>query len=623
MQTTTSKQVLYQVLEPLRGSATPHDAAILAFQLLAWAHLSAKQELEPAERIEAAVELGSGAIVDVMAKLGSRRGLIGQAFSNAASVARHADTHVLTAARVAKGLADAGVFQRFQVTEVVVDLVPWVPGYQTLSPQLVRLVSDLAVEEDIKSVYCPWEYSGQFVSSVLWANPPRVHAESLLAFPLPALISLFCANGTVDIEVTDPLRAPSAVADGRLERFAATIACPPMGTRLESDVTERDLYGRFPIPKATATGLMIQHIVAQTHGIAGVVVSNSFLFGSGTDREVREYLLSQKHVQAVVSLPGGLLSDTNIPVAVLVLNTRHPCDTVKFVDATQDYFRKPLPKGRSELINTREIVAFCRQDLNAIDPGQHASLGAELATSVAVDAVLDNEAQLQVNRYVMSTERHHFQRSLEAQPMVALGSIASITTPLANKDRNVQAPDGIPVLEVGAADLPPTGYIQEPSKELRIRLLKTSRSGNAGDVFLRPHDVVLITKGSSGKVGIVPNNVPEPGPGGWVAGQSAVVLRANKPNTDLRALALLLRSELGQELLASITSGSSIQMISTSALKNLAVPALSHEFAARAVRILDRQAELQQQIDSLRQEQSAQADSLWADLFAEKTIQGS
>ena len=623
MSTTTSKQVLNQVLEPLRGSAVQHDASILAFQLLAWAHLSAQGQLDSAEQIEGVLEQGSSAVVDALAKLGSRRGLIGQAFSNASNVARHADIHVLTAAKSAKGLVDAGVFERFQVADVVADLVPWLPGYQVLSPQLVRLVSDLAITKKIESVYCPWEYSGQFVGSVLWAEPSHVHVESRLAFPLPALISLFYTKGSIEVEVADPLRAPSAVAAGKLHKFAATIACPPMGARVDVDIAERDLYGRFPVPKATATGLMVQHIAAQTHGSAAIVVPNSFLFGSGTDREVREYLLMKKYVQAAIALPGGLLSDTHIPVAILVLNTKHPCKAINFVDATQEHFRKVLSKGQSELINDADIVEFCRLDSDVSDSDMHTRLGEELAVSVPVESVLANEAQLQVNRYVMSTERHRFQKSLEAQPMVELGSIASVIAPLANKDRNVEAPEGIAVFEVGAADLPPTGYIQKPSKELQIRLLKTTRGGSAGDIFLRPYDVVLITKGSSGKVGVVPHNIPESGPGGWIAGQSAVVLRANKPDTDLRALALLLRSERGQELLASITSGSSIRMIPLSALKNLAVPALSQEFAARAVHVLDHQVEVQQRIDSLKQEQTTQAESLWADLFAEHVTQES
>jgi hypothetical protein len=48
--------------------------------------------------------------------------------------------------------------------------------------------------------------------------------------------------------------------------------------------------------------------------------------------------------------------------------------------------------------------------------------------------------------------------------------------------------------------------------------------------FLRPLDV---------------QDVPPPGPGGWVAGQSAIVLRAKTNTIDSRALALQLRSSFG------------------------------------------------------------------------------
>lgn len=620
MPVTPSKQVLYQVLEPLRGSVVEHEASILAFQLLAWAHLSAQGGLDPAERIDAVLEKGASDVVDALAALSSRRGLIGQAFSSAPSVARHAYAGVITAAKSAKALVDAGVFERFQAADVVSDLVPWLPGYQMLSPQLVRLVSDLAIARDIESVYCPWEYSGQLVGSVLWAHPSHVHAESLLAFPLPALISLFYMKGAIDIEVTNPLRTPLAVNGGKLQKFCATIACPPMGMRVEPEIAERDLYGRFPIPKATATGLMVQHIVAQTLGTAAIVIPNSFLFGSGTDREVREHLLKNKYVQAVIALPGGLLSDTHIPVGILVLDTKHPCSEVKFVDATQEHFRKALSKGQSELINEADIVAFCRHDIDASLANQQTQLAENLAVTIAVDDVIANEAQLQVNRYVMSTERQRFQKKLEAQPTVELGSIATIIAPLANKDRKAGISEGITVLEIGAADIPRTGYIQKPTKELEISLRRTSRGE---EIFLQPYDVVLITKGSSGKVGVVPRDVAEPGPGGWIAGQSAVVLRADSRGGDLRALALLMRSDRGQELLAAITSGSSIQMIPLSALRSLAVPAFSQDFAARAVMVLDREVELQQQIDSLKRQQAEQAESLWDELFAEQTIQES
>lgn len=622
MSETTPKQVLNRVLAPLRGSAVQHEASMLAFQLLAWAHISNQNELEPSDQIQTALGRGSGAVVETLARLGSRQGLVGQAFSKAATVAKYADTGLLTAAKSAKSLVDAGVFERFQVADVVPDLMLGNPGQQTLSPQLVRLVSDLALTESVASVYCPWEHTGQFVGAALLANISHVLVESQLAFPIPALISLFTDKSAVDVEIVDPLRAPSAVRGGTLQRFDATIACPPMGLKLDGAIAEQDLYNRFPIPKATATGLMVQHIVAQTYGKAAIVVPNSLLFGSGTDRDVREHLLRTKCVQAVIALPTGLLSDSHIQMAILLLDTRQACDTIKFVDATGDHFRQTISKGRNDLANGDAIVAFCREGARAPRPESPNQLPEDVAMGVVVTEVLANDAQLQVNRYVMPLERRRFQESLAAQPLFPLESIATIIPSLPNKDRDATGPDTITVFEVGAADLPPIGYIQQPSRQLDIRLPKSLRGGNSRDLFLRPHDIVLITKGSAGKVGIVPGSAPTPGSGGWIAGQSAVVLRGNA-DIDLRALALLLRSQRGQELLASITSGSSIQMIALSSLKKLALPVLSAHRAARAADVLDQQGQLQRQINLLQRQQSELAESLWTDLFANNAEQES
>ena len=326
-------------------------------------------------------------------------------------------------------------------------------------------------------------------------------------------------------------------------------------------------------------------------------------------------ICAEQYVDAVVALPGGLLSNTNIPVGVLVLNTDKRCNTIRFVDATQEYFQKPLSKGQTELINDADIVSFCWADLDPSDVNLGTHLSEDLAAIIAVDDVLANDAQLQVNRYVMSKERRRFQEKLEAQLTVnwELSQRLSIAGQQGSKGDTGRY--AVSVFEVGAADLPSVGYIQSPTKKLKISLSATARKRDASAVFLLPDDVVLITKGSAGKVGIVPKNVPPPGPGGWIAGQSAVVLRANTLHDELRALALLARSGFGQELLATISSGSTIRMIPLHALKSLEVPVLSKEFAARAVQVLDQQVQLQRQIDSLEQQQYAQVEALMDELF--------
>jgi len=162
--------------------------------------------------------------------------------------------------------------------------------------------------------------------------------------------------------------------------------------------------------------------------------------------------------------------------------------------------------------------------------------------------------------------------------------------------------------EIGAADLPPFGYISAPGRTVWIDPKVLIDKAHQ---FLRPFDIVLIIKCSVGKVGIVPPDVPPPGPGAWVAGQSAIVLRTKKNAIDPRALAVQLRSPVGQEVLKTVVSGATIPLIQLKLLMNLPVFVPTVEQAQQAGDVLEREAQLQREIDSLRRAQAEVAKDLW------------
>lgn len=164
-------------------------------------------------------------------------------------------------------------------------------------------------------------------------------------------------------------------------------------------------------------------------------------------------------------------------------------------------------------------------------------------------------------------------------------------------------------LEIGAADIPSAGYIRRPGRTVWIDSQEAEKNGQQ---FLWPLDIVLIVKGSVGKVGIVPPTVPPPGTGGWVAGQSAIVLRTNQNEVDPRSLAVQLRSPFGQELLQGIVSGASIPLIQQRELLRMEVLVPSPAIARQATEALEREEQLQDEIDRLREAQSEVAKNLWS-----------
>lgn len=612
MSSDNAGQVLLQVQDLLRKSPlTSSESGLLAFQLLVWAHLSTKSKVDAESTVDAALTYGAAGIVEALNRLALIDGPMGQAFGDAPRRAQFSGDYIVSAVTSAKRLAEGGIFERFSPAEIAADLLQGGSEPITVPVEVAQLMVNLTVRDGQNSVYCPWESSGQFVGALLDRHL-RLYVETPFSTPIPALLSLF-REAPTEIVLSNPLRSPTAIKGGHLEKFDAALSIPPLNMLVAEDVVMSDLYGRFPVKKATGNGLNVQHIVAQTEGRAAIIVANSFLFGPGRDREVREYLLNAGCVEAVIALPAGLFNVTSMSSALLLLNTQASGRGVSFVDATQPYFTKTLNKGRATLANTAAILEFCNASgTQSAPPG--GGLDDTLAAVITVDEVLANEASLQVDRYVVVKEQRDMQAKLDAMETEALEDVVEILNPIPNKDRGVDSPAALKVYEVGAADLPSAGYIRTPERCLQVQL-SSRRSGRSEDVFLRPHDLVLIVKGSTGKIGIVPKNVPPPGQGGWIAGQSAVVLRARNSSLDLRGLGLWLRSKLGQQLLDSIKSGATIPMMSIATLRRLKVIALIPQWTELAIDVLEQEDDLQHQIEILQDQQASIAEDLWAELL--------
>ena len=605
-------QVLRQVQEPLRHSLSASDAGLLAFQLLVWTHLSAKGQLDKANTAEAALPFGASGVVEALSRLAMAEGLVGQAFGDAPRRAQFSGDFIVSAVTIAKRLAEGGIFDRYSPTDVSAELLQQTAEPNSVSPTVARLMVGLVVPPDGQgSVYCPWEASGQFVGELL-NSPQQLCVETPYSTPLPALLSLF-RRAPTEIVLADPLRAPTAISSGLPRKFDATVAIPPINALVADNLVESDLYGRFPVKKATGNGLNVQHVVAHTRGEAALIVPNGFMFGPGRDKEVREHLLKKGWVKAAISLPRGVLSATSLPTTLLLLDTRTQRRTVGLIDATQQHFHRAPGRGQTALANIDDILAFCAALDDQAAP-LNRTLDSSLATVVGTDEIIANESSLQVDRYVIGSEQRHMHAVLDGIRTESLEDVVKILNPIPNKDRGAETPDATEVFEVGAADLPPFGYVGRPEKAVRVRL-SARRAGQSEDAFLRPFDLVLIVKGSTGKIGIVPEYVPAPGPGGWIAGQSAVVLRARDPSLDLRGLGLWLRSKLGQQLLGSIKSGASIPMMSIATLRQLRVIALIPQWTQLAIDVLEREDELQGQIEVLRDQQASIAEDLWSALL--------
>jgi len=352
-----------------------------------------------------------------------------------------------------------------------------------------------------------------------------------------------------------------------------------------------DPFRRFPERSNSSLVLGIRHALAQTKGRAIIVVTNGVLSSAGGEKRLRKDLLEDEQIEAVIGLPAGLLlPGTNIAMSILVLNNEHRHDHVRLVNCDADQFKTTEPKNRPKLTQLEHIVALAKG---------HAQ-SSELRV-MHRDELFDNDMNLSPARYVLDSAKSQVDQFLEACQTRSIEDIATIIRPVLSA--NIEEP--IPALEVGAQDMTNSGYIDQPQKSVVVE----GRNRRNDAQFLQPMDIVMVVKGSVGKISIAPLDTPAPGLGGWVIGQTMAVIRAHG-EVDPRGLVVFLRSDFGQELLRRLVSGSAIPFLQTRELRQLKVPVLSKEQSRQAIAVLERQQQVCQDIQRLQKElKSIQVDA--------------
>lgn len=575
---------------PLRGP----DAILLSIQMLAWARLSARELVDPALRLEHVQQRGTESLVQGLAELERPGSPFTLAFQGAASAAMNASARLQQVAEDVVRFEADGLLADFSPADVASDVVSIQHHWPTIEPSLADLMVRLAGQAQDASAYAAWDVTAQLADR-LCRQGWTVMVESPMASPFPALVEIFRGQ-PIESSFSDPVRSPSFISGGKLRQADLAIALPPFGIKPEPGIAERDLFERFNIPKATWTVLALQHLLAQARKRVIVAVPYSLLHGLGSDRALRQHVVDSGRLQAVIALPPGLVPGTSIQIAVLILGPTGSAGGVRFVDASGDGFRESSGRTRTTLLNVDQIIdAAITEHENPI------------ARTVARAEIESNDYQLHVSRYMLAATQEHLLSQLADAKLAKLGELVETVRPLT---ASVNAGEGlVPVLEVGTADIPAVGYVST-GRKLYVDPTAMIKSL---DQFLRPGDIVLTIRGSTGKIGIVPENVPKPGEGGWVAGSSATILRAQfGAPVASKALFLVLRSKLGQDLLKLITSGSTIPMITLRDLVKLEVPVPTMENGARAAEALAREEELQRQIEDLKRQQLAVVGDDWA-----------
>ncbi|WP_267531067.1 type I restriction-modification system subunit M [Acinetobacter oleivorans] len=203
------------------------------------------------------------------------------------------------------------------------------------------------------------------------------------------------------IEWGDTIRNPKLLdKNGDLMLFDIVTANPPFSLdKWGYEQAENDKFDRFRRglpPKTKGDYAFISHMIETLKpvtGRMGVVVPHGVLFRGSSEGKIREKLINENLLDAVIGLPEKLFYGTGIPAAILIFKKQKSDDSVLFIDASREF-----KSGKNQNNLTEENIAKIIATYRA---RESVDKYAYLAT---LQEVKDNDYNLNIPRYVDTFE---------------------------------------------------------------------------------------------------------------------------------------------------------------------------------------------------------------------------
>lgn len=253
-----------------------------------------------------------------------------------------------------------------------------------------------------------------------------------------AMMNMFLHNITLArdaIKWGDTLRNPQLLDEdtGQLMRFNVVVANPPFSLdKWGADGAGKDRFKRFwrgVPPKGTGDYAFITHMIETTYlepsqdGRVGVIVPHGVLFRGGAEGKIREQLIRENLLDAVIGLPPNLFFGTGIPAAILIFKRSRPNRQVLFIDASRE-FEQGTNQNRLRDQDLENILATYRAR-QTVD---------KYAYLAEYEEIEENDFNLNIPRYV---------DTFEAEAPVDLAAvnreIADLKTQLADVEHRMAA----------------------------------------------------------------------------------------------------------------------------------------------------------------------------------------
>jgi len=200
-----------------------------------------------------------------------------------------------------------------------------------------------------------------------------------------------------DIAHGDTLTDPHHWDD---EPFEAIVSNPPYSIRWDGDANPLLINDpRFApagvlAPKSKADLAFTLHILSwlAVNGTAAIVEFPGVLYRGGAEAKIRQYLIDNNYVDAVIQLPPDLFFGTTIATCIVVLKKSKHDNATLFIDASQAFTRSGNKNKLTAAHQQKILDAFsARQDSDYFARLVENSAIAENGYNIAVSSYVEQE----------------------------------------------------------------------------------------------------------------------------------------------------------------------------------------------------------------------------------------
>lgn len=154
-----------------------------------------------------------------------------------------------------------------------------------------------------------------------------------------------------------------------------------------------DGYKLAPKSKADYAFILDGIYSLKNNGTAVFILPHGVLFRGQAEGDIRQNLIKNNLLDAVIGLPSNLFTNTGIPVCILVFKKNRVDNDILFIDAQKDFI-----KDKSKNIMTSEQV------LKVINTYNNRSDIDKYSRKVSISEIEENDYNLNIPRYIDSFE---------------------------------------------------------------------------------------------------------------------------------------------------------------------------------------------------------------------------